>query len=93
MAQLHASDGRHHSRLPAGDLEIVRSCFQSPARPRNTDAERALLARPSTDRLRPRRAMRSERFGFPVPEARLRAIANGDIEPIAFDHQRARRSA
>lgn len=38
-----------------------------------------------SERLRPRLAMRKEQFGVPLPEARLRATANGDIEPFACD--------
>jgi hypothetical protein len=85
MAQLHAFDGRHHAWLWAGNAGIVRSCFQAPARNREIGAERSPFARPSTDPDRPGLAMRGEQSGFPAPEARLRAIANGDIEPNARD--------
>jgi hypothetical protein len=58
-----------------------------------TDAEWELFEQLSLDQLRLRLVMRNEQFGFPVAEARLRAIENGDIEPIAFDYERAKLAA
>ena len=39
--------------------------------------------------LRHRLPMRNEQFGYPVGEARMTAILNGDIEPLSFDYARA----
>jgi len=33
--------------------------------------------------------MRNEQFGYPVGEARMAAIMDGDIEPLSFDYAKA----
>jgi len=41
------------------------------------------------EQLKLRVPMRNEQFGFPVGEARMAAIMNGEIEPLPFDYAKA----
>ena len=48
-----------------------------------------LLRELTLDQLRHRIRMRNTQFGFPLPEERIQAIFAGEIEPMAFDFDRA----
>jgi hypothetical protein len=45
------------------------------------------------EQLRQRIRMRNAQFSFPLPEERVQAIYRGDIEPLAFDYERAQLAA
>ena len=46
-----------------------------------------------TEQLHARIRMRNAQFSFPLSDARLAAIARGEIQPIEFDYRRARLAA
>ena len=48
-----------------------------------------LLGALLVEQLRQRIRMRNAQFSFPLPEERVQAIYRGDIEPLAFDYERA----
>jgi len=53
------------------------------------DADWALMENLVAEQLRQRIVMRNGQFGQPLSAARIEAIHRGEIEPIAFDYQRA----
>ena len=57
------------------------------------DADWTLLGELTAAQLKLRIRMRNEQFGGPLPEARIAAIERGEIEPLAFDWERARLAA
>lgn len=58
-----------------------------------SDGEWKLFSDLALAQLRLRAPMRNEQFGFPVSDARMTAMLNGDIKPIAFDYDRAKLAA
>jgi hypothetical protein len=54
-----------------------------------TDSEWELLGMLLVEQLRQRIRMRNAQFSYPLPEDRIQAIFRGDIEPLAFDYERA----
>jgi hypothetical protein len=58
-----------------------------------TEADWTLLGDLTTAQLKLRIRMRNEQFGGPLREERIAAIERGEIEPLAFDWERARLAA
>lgn len=58
-----------------------------------SDADWDLFSDLALAQLRLRPPMRNEQFGFPVSDERMTAMLSGDIEPVAFDYDRARLAA
>jgi hypothetical protein len=58
-----------------------------------SDAQWQLFSDLGLAQLRLRAPMRNEQFGFPVSDQRMTAMLNGDIDPIAFDYERAQQAA
>jgi hypothetical protein len=56
-------------------------------------ADWTLLGELTTAQLKLRIRMRNEQFGFPLAQDRIAAIEHGEIEPLAFDWDRARLAA
>jgi len=54
------------------------------------EADWTLLGELTKAQLKLRIRMRNEQFGGPLPEERIVAIEHGEIEPLAFDWDRAR---
>jgi hypothetical protein len=54
-----------------------------------TEADWKLLEKLLVEQLRQRIRMRNAQFSYPLSEARVQAIYRGDIEPLAFDYERA----
>jgi hypothetical protein len=54
-----------------------------------TEADWKLLERLLVEQLRQRIRMRNAQFSYPLSEERVQAIYRGDIEPLAFDYERA----
>ena len=63
------------------------------AEERLTDADWKLLETLLVEQLKQRIRMRNAQFSYPLPEERVQAIYRGDIEPLAFDYERARLAA
>lgn len=53
------------------------------------DSDWALMEKLVAEQLRQRIVMRNGQFGQPLPATRIEAIHRGEIEPIAFDYERA----
>ncbi len=53
------------------------------------DGQWALLQELTLEQLRHRIRMRNAQFGLPLPEQRIQAIFAGEIEPMAFDFDKA----
>lgn len=58
-----------------------------------SEADWTLLGELTTAQLKLRIRMRNEQFGGPLTEDRIAAIERGEIEPLAFDWDRARLAA
>jgi hypothetical protein len=54
-----------------------------------TESDWNLLQKLIVEQLRQRIRMRNAQFSYPVEEARVQAIYKGDIQPLAFDYERA----
>ena len=53
----------------------------------------SLLERLIVEQLRQRIRMRNAQFSYPLSEERVQAIYRGDIQPLAFDYERAKLAA
>ena len=58
-----------------------------------SDQDWDLFSELALAQLRLRAPMRNEQFGFPVSDARMDAMLNGDIAPLSFDYARAQEAA
>jgi hypothetical protein len=54
-----------------------------------TESDWSLLQKLIVEQLRQRIRMRNAQFSYPLAEERVQAIYKGDIQPLAFDYERA----